>query len=281
MAVKPVTNPNPPQPRTVNRGKQVSRKSDVARSTNEAKTALPGASYEQDFEVTLKDLDTTIMNHMKNIMALKIVENGSMIDIPILYGNEERWANVRKRGYLRDKNGTIILPLIMFKRLSIEFNDMLPSYKHDVTGEWTGILRYSQYSSDNHYDNWSVQQGLKPAEEQIITGVPQYVNITYDFILLSNFIDGQMNPMVEAFVEQHNTYWGDNTSYKFHTTVEGGINDSTEMTVDTERLVRNNFTVMLKGYLIPEYISNIVRNKEANAKKQLTSRKVTISEKIE
>ena len=71
MAVKPVTNPNPPQPRTVNRGKQVSRKSDVARSTNEAKTALPGASYEQDFEVTLKDLDTTIMNHIKNIMALK------------------------------------------------------------------------------------------------------------------------------------------------------------------------------------------------------------------
>ena len=73
----------------------------------------------------------------------------------------------------------------------------------------------------------------------------------------------------------------DYTSYKFHCTVEGGLNDSTEMTVDTERLIRNNFTVMLKGYLIPEFISNILRNKEANAKKQFTSRKVTISERIE
>jgi hypothetical protein len=281
MSVKPITNPNPPQPRTVNRGRQVSRKSDVSRSSNDQKTALIGNNYEQDFEISLKDLDTSLMNHIKNIMALKIIENGTVVDVPVLYGNEERWHNVRARGYLRDKNGVILMPLIMFKRMSVEFNDQLPSYKHDVYDEYTGVLRYSNYSNTNQYDNWAVQQGIKPVEEQILTSVPQYVNITYDFMIMSNFIESQMNTMMEAFVEQHNTYWGDNTSYKFFTTVEGGINDSTEMSVDTERLVKNQFTVMLRGYLIPEYISNLVRNQEANARKQLTARKITISEHIQ
>ena len=46
-------------------------------------------------------------------MRPTIKEANEQIKVPIMYGNEERWVNARKRGAVRDVNGSLILPLIM------------------------------------------------------------------------------------------------------------------------------------------------------------------------
>ena len=48
MAVKPITNPNPIQPDNVDRSKQVSRKGDTIRNTNELTSFVPGVDYTKD-----------------------------------------------------------------------------------------------------------------------------------------------------------------------------------------------------------------------------------------
>ena len=117
--------------------------------------------------------------------------------------------------------------------------------------------------------------GIKPKEESIITGVPDYVTITYEFILWTNFIE-QMNMLQEAFIEHDNQYWGDSNDYKFHCKIEG-MTDATEMTVDSERLIKTNFQVQSSGYLLPEYISNVILNKVSQTRKELTASKIVFN----
>ena len=147
--------------------------------------------------------------------------------------------------------------------------------EHDVSSKYTQVIRNSSWSKDNRYDRFAVQTGIKPKYESIVTGVPDYVTVTYEFILWTNMIE-QMNVLSESFVEQNNQYWGDPNSYKFHSKIEG-MSDATEMTIDTERLVKSTFQVMTSGYLLPEYVSNVIVNKVSQTKRQLSPSKVSFN----
>ena len=132
MAVKPITNKQVVNKENINRAEQVSTKNTTIRGNRET-TIVPGSNYSNNFSITLKDIDTAILNHIKRIMKPTIKEANEISKIPVYYGNEERWKAVRKRGALRDKNGTLILPLIMLKRTEVSRNDLSgQSYSHDV-----------------------------------------------------------------------------------------------------------------------------------------------------
>jgi hypothetical protein len=42
--------------------------------------------------------------------------------VPIIYGSPERWKSVQRDGFYRDKKGKIMMPLIVFKRTSVDKN---------------------------------------------------------------------------------------------------------------------------------------------------------------
>ena len=190
-----------------------------------------------------------------------------------MYGNEERWKSARKRGYLRDKNNAFILPLVMLKRTEVSKNDDLPfGMDHDVQNKYAQIVRHSSWSKTNRYDNFSVQTGIQPVMENFVTGMPDYVDVTYQFILWTSYIE-QMNPLVETFVEHDNKYWGDSTDYKFLSKTSG-ISDASEMSVDTERLIKSEFTLTTKAYLLPENTTSVITNKISQLQKNVTPSKV-------
>jgi len=283
MAVKPIVNPIPPGLSELDRSTQISRRNDILQTTtisNEGQTVVPGRDYNKDFQIVLKDLDTAVMTHVKNVMKLRVKDYGEMVEVPVMYANSERWAMARKKGYLRNNKGTVLLPLMLFKRTTTEFNEELPSYKHDLQHQHIEVVRSSQWSKDNQYSRFAIQTGMKPVQENIVTGVPQWVNTTYEFQVFTSYIE-QMNKVVESFVQQSGTYWGDNTSYRFLCNVDGGLNDATEMTVGQDRIIKTTFSVLLKGYLLPEALVNIVVNKKANAQKKLTKSKLFFDEKVE
>ena len=71
-------------------------------------------------------------------------ETGNIVKVPLLYGNAERWEGARKNGYIRDQRGRIQIPLVMFKRNSIERNNLLSNFK-----EVNKIATYQKYSKKN------------------------------------------------------------------------------------------------------------------------------------
>jgi len=258
MAVKPLTNPFPKS--DGKRTGMYSRVGDLSvkdwqhRHTGNARDVRMTKDFTKGFSTTLKDIDTALMSHLKKYMAptMKVREAGETINIPIYYGNEERWANIRKHGGLRDRNGSILLPAIVFKRTNVNFTDSMPfSHDWDVDGSKILITRSQRWSPENKYDNFAVQQGKRPAIERLTTGHPDWVDVSYEFVCMTNYTE-HMNKIIETFVYHENTYFGDSTEYKFLGLVEGGFSDASEIEVGSDRVIKTTFTWMLKGYLLPQ-----------------------------
>ena len=180
MAVNKITNKQIVASSQINRAKQVSTKNITTKSGNRSKTIIPGINYSENYAVTLKDIDTTVLSHIKNVIKPKINEANETVDVTVMYGNEERWKSARKRGVMRDKQGALILPLIMLRRTAIGKNTLSgQGFEHDVGGENIQVTRNSNWSKDNRYDRFSVQTGIKPKTENLVTGVPDFTDITY------------------------------------------------------------------------------------------------------
>ena len=272
MAVNKITNKQVVSKELINRVEQISTKETTVRGNRET-TITPGNNLSDNYSITLKDIDTTIINHVKNVMKPLVKEANETFKIPVYYGNEERWKSARKRGVLRDKNNALILPLIMLRRTELSRNDLSgQSFPHDIKGKHIDVVRANKWSKDNQYDRFSVQQGVQPVYDVITTGMPNYTDVTYEFILWTNFIE-QMNPLVESFVDQSHTYWGDGTNMKFLCNIDS-ISDASEMNQDGERFIKSTFSVTSKAYLLPEYLNSVITNKVSNMKKFTTPSKV-------
>ena len=256
MAVNKITNKGVVNRELVNRANEVSTKGTTIRGNRET-TFIPGNNFSENYAITLKDVDTAVLNHVKNVMKPRVKEANETFKIPVFYGNEERWKAVRKRGVLRDKNNSLILPLIMLRRTEVSRNDLSgQSFPHDIRKQHVDIVRSSRWSKENQYDRFSVQQGVQPVYENVVTGMPNYSDVNYEFVLWTNFIE-QMNPLVESFVDQSHTYWGDGTDNKFLCTIDS-VSDASEMNQDGERFIKSTFSVVTKAYLLPEYLNSVI-----------------------
>jgi hypothetical protein len=284
MAVKPITNKQIVSKESVDRASQISTKDitakpNIARSENRGVSYSPGTDFTKNYAVTLKDVDTSIMEFIKNIIRPTIKENNEVFKVPVMYANQERWVSARKKGILRDKNGALILPLIMIKRTEVAKSTELPvGMEHDLHRRDNNYVVGSTWSKTNQYDRFAVQQGKMPVANYLVTTVPNYINVTYDVILWTNFIE-QMNQLTEAFVEFNNQYWGTGQERKFYSLVES-ISDASEMEQNGSRFIKSNFSVATKAYLLPEDYNSIVTNKISNLKKVPTVREVVFSENI-
>ena len=273
MAVKPITDRQLVDKTTINRETQTSQRDMNTRGGgNESQTIIPGNDLSKQYSITLKDIDTSIMSYVKNVIKPTVQEANEKVKVSVMYGNEERWVSARKRGVLRDKNGSLILPLIMLKRTAVEKSDAIPGYEHDIRRKYTEIVRNSSWSKANRYSRFSVQNDELPVYENLVTSIPNFVNITYEFVLWTNFIE-QMNPLIESFMEYDKTYWGDKNTYRFVSNLDS-VSDASEMAQDGERFIKSTFSVITKAYLLPEETNNIVMGKMNQVQKRLSPSKV-------
>ena len=81
---------------------------------------------QNDFTIGIKDIDESIVFYFDEVIKPTVLQNGKKKNVPVIYGNQERWKAVQKDGFYRDKNGKIQAPLIMFRRETLEKNFLLP-----------------------------------------------------------------------------------------------------------------------------------------------------------
>ncbi len=195
--------------------------------------------------VNLIDVDTTIADYMASIVIPDVEENGLKVKVPLLYGNAERWAGARKEGYLRDQRGKIQIPLVMFKRNSIDRNESMNNFSEQNT-----IATFQRYSPKSKYERFSLQNNVKPSKELYSINVPKYVTITYEVMIWTSFTE-HMNKIVEAFQWATDRYWGKEDGYKFKVKIDSFDNQQ-EVGQGTERIIRTTFTMVVNAYLLPE-----------------------------
>ena len=229
MATKPLAR----KQRIINRGYLYSRTDDDIKTPS----------------VTLMDMDSAIKFYFENIIKPSVEDNSENIKVPIMYSSPERWKAIKRDGFMRDKKRQIITPVITYRRTSIERDDMIPQDKLDANNPHLFYTFEKKFSQQNRYDNFTTQVGLLPQREYYNVALPDYVTLTYDFIIWTTYIE-QMNKIVERINYSDGAYWGDPNKLRFRSRIDS-FTDATEVS-DVERLVRTNFTVILKGYLLPE-----------------------------
>ena len=229
MATKPLAR----KQRIINRGYLYSRTDDDIKTPS----------------VTLMDMDSAIKFYFENIIKPSVEDNSENIKVPIMYSSPERWKAIKRDGFMRDKKRQIITPVITYRRTSIERDDMIPQDKLDANNPHLFYTFEKKFSQQNRYDNFTTQIGLLPQREYYNVAMPDYITLTYDFIIWTTYIE-QMNKIVERINYSDGAYWGDPNKLRFRSRIDS-FTDATEVS-DVERLVRTNFTVILRGYLLPE-----------------------------
>ena len=86
--------------------------------------------------------------------------------------------------------------------------------------------------------------------------MPDFVRCSYSIVMMTSFIE-QMNDLNSLWIEHLETYFGDQTSYRFLTSLDGDISNEIEMESQGERMIRNEFSMGIKGYMIPEFTDNV------------------------
>ena len=200
-------------------------------------------------EVTLMDMDGAIMSYFDDVIKPSVEDNGENVKVPVMYASPERWKSIQRDGFMRDKKRQTITPVIVYRRTSIAKDDMVPQDKLDANNPNQFYTFEKKFSDINKYSNFKSQIGLLPQKEYYNVTFPDYVTLTYDFIIWTSYIE-QMNKIVERVVYSDGAYWGHPDKMRFRTSVDT-FTDATEIG-DTERLVRTNFTVTLRGYLLPK-----------------------------
>ena len=230
------------------------------RETNRANQLPIDEKYQRG--VKLIDVDTTIAEYMVDTVIPDVEENGTQVKVPLLYGNAERWNNARAKGYLRDQRGKIQIPLVMFKRNSIERDTTMAQFK-----EVAYLPAYKKYSAKNKYERFTIQSASRTPMEQYEVKIPDYVTLTYEVMIWTSFTE-HMNKIVEAFQYATDRYWGTPEGYKFRTRIDSFDNQQ-EVGEGSERVIRTSFTMTVNAYLLPE-----TYDEKPTVKKSFTPKKV-------
>jgi hypothetical protein len=213
--------------------------------------------------VRLYDVDLAIAEHMIDTVVPTVEIFREKQTIPVMYGNPERWAAVRKDGYLRDKKGQLQIPLIMFKRNSIARDESMPS----TMNRHISYPTVTKFSKKHKYDRFSAMTGTQRPVQQYDIVMPDYVTVSYEVMIWTDFTE-HMNKIVEAFQYATDEYWGDKSGYKFRVRIDN-FDNTTEVGEGSQRIVRTTFTMAVNAYLLPEKFDN-----EPTHKKSLSPKKV-------
>jgi hypothetical protein len=228
-------NPNDLQFDPKNRGNQVSFRDDTVKP----------------FSLGLYDIDEAVMYYLENTIKPTVIQNGIVQKVPVIYGSAERWKQMQKDGYYRDKNGALMMPIIVFKRNNIE-KDRSMTNKLDANFPNNISVFTKSYSQKDEYNNFNVLNNRKPKKEYYAVVVPDYVTITYDFIISTYYVE-QMNKIVEAMNYASDAYWGNPERDKFRARIDS-FGTAVELNAGSERLVKTQFTVTLRGYIVPDNV---------------------------
>jgi hypothetical protein len=201
------------------------------------------------FSIGIQDIDEAVFYYFQNVIKPYVIQNGQRIEVPIIYGSPEKWVSFQKDGYYRDSQGRIMMPLIMFKRDSVE-KVRTVSNKLDANNPHNLAVWKKKYSSRNAYSNFDVLNNVVPEQTAYAIVVPDYLTLTYTCAVNTYYID-QLNKIVEAIEYASDSYWGDPSRFQFRAMIDS-FTMKTELVDKGERTVSSTFNIKIHGYIIPD-----------------------------
>jgi hypothetical protein len=234
----------------LNQGKPISN--NIFNQTDRAKQTTRKTDKIKNISIGLEDIDYAIKYYFDTIIKPVVVQDGQTIPVPIKYSSPERWKSVQQDGYYRDTNGKLVLPVIIYKRDSVEKNRSLGN---KVDGNVSSLFQVfeTRYNQRNQYDNFSILTNRIPSKQYYVSVVPDYVTLTYSVSIFTNYVE-QNNKIIEAIEFAADSYWGDPNRWQFRTMIDSFATTNI-INSGEDRAAVTTITLKVNGYLIADSIN--------------------------
>jgi len=260
----------------------------ITAQINENETGIPfnrseKLSWKGDttkpFSIGIKDIDEAVFFYFENVIKPFVYQNGERREVPIIYGSPERWKSYQRDGYYRDKKGSIMLPIIVIKR-NVITKDRSVYNKLDANDPNLYASFQRPYNPKNFYSNFAAINNKKPVKQMYAVVVPDFVTIEYSCLIQTYYME-QLNKIIEACEYASDAYWGNPERFKFRAFIDS-FTTATELTTGRDRLVKGNFNIRLRGYIVPDTIQKEMTslNKYNTKGKFIVQMETTANEEI-
>ena len=223
----------------------------------------------------VEDLDLAVFNLFDKQIPLYYDLHGEIKKVPVIFATGERFALLRRKQPITDRNGALILPLVSITRSSLENvpakgianNQMFPnivtkriSQKDLVYRQQQNIEKLKNVKGEDLPQDADLS--LKPRTEKNIVETIEmppikYFGANYEVSIWSSFTQ-QMNKLLEAIMSAYTLNPGQqfrlesDKGYTFSAFVDSSISQDTNYNdfTDAERYIKYNMTISTTGYII-------------------------------
>ncbi len=122
------------------------------------------APEEFDFpSIGIGDLDRAIFELFDDKISFEVKHKGSLQKVPVIFATGERFALTRRKNPIRDRENTLILPLVSIMRQNIDFSPSQANKKTAIAfrEQQNYVIKYRLSERDRKYQNILNKQGLK------------------------------------------------------------------------------------------------------------------------
>lgn len=226
-------------------------------------------------KVTLLTIDSAIVNYMSTRIKPVVTQQGVQVQVPVIYGNPERWKSAQKDGILRDSIGKIQLPILMIRRTSMKKTSINSAVNKYYDREF-----YTGWNRRTPYDKWNLTNQITPSREYFnTTAAPDYYEITYKCMVWTEYME-QMNSVIENISFESDEFWGEPNQYKFRTIIKS-FETLSELPNTSDRVVRTQFDMTVYGYLLPDSQLDVGLNRGLVTKKRYGIKKAVVFTEVE
>lgn len=227
-----------------------------------------------DLPNTLYHIDKQVINYIRDTISPTLYINGDVVKVPVVYAESEKFQQIQRYGYMRDRNGKIQCPVIAIKDTSIELDGDYPRLRATNAHGGNQIVYRQQYSRQNPYDKFSTLKNQAPnAVFQSFT-FPEVVIAKYDLILWTDY-RSEIKELIEHFMHYNGKAFGQRgEGQPYVTTIEGFNKDMTD-DIGEDKIVGFTLNLSTRGYVIPRH------NVEEQQHRNLSVGKVVLTERVD
>ena len=192
-----------------------------------------------------------IINFLKDTVLPQIQSNNTLIDIPLLPANSQRWFSAQKFSLIRNKLGQIQCPIMIYKRSHSQVDQSIKIPRLN----YNNPVFYQVMKKLITTDKYSKQQ----LNKIIKLIVPIFMIVNYQLIMWTDYVS-QSNQVIQTINHFSRTYWG-NDNIKFITNVKN-YSQETQINIQQRRMVITKFQLQTRCFIIPN-IRNVNNIKQS------------------
>jgi len=120
----------------------------------------------EDYDIPsagIEDVDRALYKLFDKDIAFEVMSNNELTKIPVVFASGERFALTRRKDPIRDKNNTLILPLISISRGTVDFSPTQGGRGSAITtrDQASYVIKKRLAETDRDYQNVINKFGLK------------------------------------------------------------------------------------------------------------------------